>query len=62
MTYRPLELMTRREWEVARSGARIPDLQVYLLDPHGQPVPIGVEGEIYVSGAGVARGYLNQPG
>jgi acyl-coenzyme A synthetase/AMP-(fatty) acid ligase/acyl carrier protein len=33
---------------------------VYLLDRHGDPVPIGVTGEIYIGGAGVARGYLNR--
>ena len=42
-------------------GRRIPDLQVYILDGQGEPVPIGVAGELYIGGAGVARGYLNQP-
>jgi amino acid adenylation domain-containing protein len=41
-------------------GKPIPDLKVYLLDRHRQPVPIGVAGEIHVCGAGVARGYLNR--
>ncbi len=41
-------------------GAAIPDLCVYILDRHLQPVPIGVVGEIFVGGAGVARGYLNR--
>ena len=41
-------------------GAPIPDLQVYLLDQRGQPVPIGVPGEICVGGAGVSRGYWNR--
>ena len=39
-------------------GVPIPDLQIYILDPHRQPVPIGVPGEMYVGGAGLARGYL----
>lgn len=38
-------------------GQPIPDLQIYLLDKYQQPVPIGVVGEIYVGGGGVARGY-----
>ncbi|HEX3757326.1 MAG TPA: amino acid adenylation domain-containing protein [Kofleriaceae bacterium] len=42
-------------------GVRIPDLRLYVLDAHRQPVPIGATGELYVGGAGVARGYLHQP-
>ena len=42
-------------------GRPIPDLQVYLLDSHLQPVPIGVPGEMYIGGAGVTCGYLNRP-
>ena len=42
-------------------GAPIPDLYIHLLDAQGEPVPVGVPGEIYVGGAGVARGYLNRP-
>src|SRR6185436_3857976 len=36
-------------------------LQLHILDGHRQPVPIGAPGELYVGGAGVARGYLGQP-
>jgi acyl carrier protein len=36
-------------------------MQIYLLDPYGQLVPLGVTGEIYIGGVGVAHGYLNRP-
>ena len=41
-------------------GRPLGNVQLRLLDAHGNPVPVGVAGEIYLGGASVARGYLNR--
>ncbi len=42
-------------------GRPIPNTRVYVLDPHLNPMPIGVPGELHIAGGGVARGYLKRP-
>ncbi|MGB3292548.1 MAG: amino acid adenylation domain-containing protein [Phormidesmis sp.] len=42
-------------------GQPLPHAQVYILDPYGEPVPIGVAGELHIGGASMARGYYHRP-
>ena len=42
-------------------GRPIGGTSVWIVDPKGEPCPVGVPGEIWIGGAGLAEGYLNQP-
>jgi amino acid adenylation domain-containing protein/non-ribosomal peptide synthase protein (TIGR01720 family) len=60
VTYRPITIADLSSNAGSVIGCPIPDLQVYILDQNRQLLPMGVPGEMYVGGAGLARGYLNR--
>src|SRR5262249_47243817 len=61
VTYRPLAAEETAAGRASVTGGPIPDLSVYVLDQRMEPVPVGVAGELYVGGAGLARGYMHRP-
>ncbi|ACC81024.1 non-ribosomal peptide synthetase [Nostoc punctiforme] len=42
-------------------GQPLSNIRIYILDPHNQPLPPGIPGELCIAGVGLARGYLNRP-
>jgi len=61
VTYRPISQADIKSRVGSVIGRPLPDLKVYVLDAHQQLQPLGIPGEIYVGGAGVANGYLHRP-
>ncbi|MGS0897509.1 amino acid adenylation domain-containing protein, partial [Burkholderia stagnalis] len=60
VSYRPLTPEDAMRAGYSPIGRPLDDLGAYLLDDAFEPVPPGVAGELYIAGAGLARGYLNR--
>lgn len=67
--YGPTEVTVCASWAspalasaAACIGRPISNTRLYVLDQNQNPVPIATPGELYIAGAGLSRGYLNQPG
>ncbi len=59
VTYRPISASDLKRGSVI--GEPIPDLSIFIFDPQLKPVPVGVPGEMFVGGKGLAREYLGRP-
>ncbi len=65
--YGPSEDTTYSTWtlrgrnSIETIGRPLDNEQAYILDANGQPVPVGVPGELYLGGVGLARGYWQRP-
>ncbi|NEO15578.1 MAG: amino acid adenylation domain-containing protein [Moorea sp. SIO3E8] len=61
VTHYPINSRNIQEGTSSVIGRPIDNMQAYVLDKNCQLMPVGVGGELYISGAGLARGYLNRP-
>ena len=69
--YGPTETTTFATWHLVQDvqpedttipiGRPIANTELYVLDEHLQPLPVGMPGQLYIGGDGLARGYLNRP-
>ena len=60
-TFSTIYSCVRSDYRNIPIGKPFNNRKAYVVDPAGNPVPVGAIGELYVGGAGIARGYLNRP-